>query len=273
MSKDSTMTTGRASLCALGEYLKRHCFFAPLQEQVQLPQKSVRYRPIGKLLDGLLGILCGAKTISQSNITIRVDPAVQRAFGRTGCAEQSTIARTLQASTAETVDQRSQVSWYYLKRYGQTPHHRFAERLLWVDVDVTPLPIGAQAEGSERTWMGRNRSKTGRKTLRCTASAYREMLHETLRRGKASAAPALKTALGEVETRLGWTRERRQQIVLRLDGGFGTTEVVNWLLSRGYHVVTKISHSGRVGKLRQSIGPWQPTSSPGRALAPVLTPH
>src|SRR5215470_8435281 len=133
MSKDSTMTTSRASLCALGEYLQRQCVFAPLREQVEVPQKTVRYRPIDKLLDGLLGILCGAKTISQSNGTIRLDPAVQRAFGRTGCAEQSTIARTLQASTLATVDQLSQVSWYYLKRYGQTPHHQYAERLLWVD--------------------------------------------------------------------------------------------------------------------------------------------
>src|SRR5438309_7321795 len=273
MYKHTTMTTGRASLCALGEYLRRHCFFAPLREQVQIPQKTVRYRPSDKVLDGLLGILCGAKTISQSNGTMRVDPAVERAFGRPGCAEQSTIARTLQACTAETVHQLDRVSWYYLKRYGHTPHHRFAECLLWVDVDVTPLPIGAQAEGSERTWMGRNRSKTGRKVLRWTASDYREILHDTLLRGKAAAVPALKTALGELETRLGWTRERRQRSVLRLDGGFGTTEVVNWLLSRGYHVVTKISHSGRVRKLRQALGPWQPTSSPGREIAAVLQPH
>src|SRR5437016_12356308 len=170
MSKDSTMTTGRASLCALGEYLKRHCFFAPAREQVQIPQKTVRYRPIDKVLDAVLGILCGAKTISQSNVTIRIDPAVQRAFGRTGCAEQSTIARTLQASTVETVAQLGRVSWYYLKRYGQTPHHRFTERLRWIDVDVTPLPIGAPAQGSERPRMGRNRRKTGRKTVRVTAS-------------------------------------------------------------------------------------------------------
>jgi Transposase DDE domain group 1 len=135
------------------------------------------------------------------------------------------------------------------------------------------MPIGAKAEGSERTWMGRNRSKTGRKTLRITASQYREILHETLLRGKATAVPALKAALLEVETHLGWTRERRAQIVLRLDGGFGTTEVLNWLLSRGYQVVAKISNQGRVQKLRQAIGPWQPTSSPGREIAVVLKPH
>ena len=273
MSKESPMTTSRASLCALGEYLKRHCFFAPLQEQVQVPQKTVRYRPIEQVLDGLLGILCGAKTLSQSNSTMRVDPAVQRACGRTGCAEQSTMARTLQASTAETVDHLSRVSWYSRKRSGQPPHHRFAERRLWVDMDVTPLPMGAQAEGSARPWMGRNRSKTGRKTLRCTASDDRAILHETWLRGKASAVPALKAARGARETRLGWTRERRQRMVLRLDGGVGTTDVLNWLLSRGYHVGTKISHSGRVRKLRQALGPWQPPSSPGRESAPVLQPH
>ena len=55
MAKDSTMTTSRASLCALGEYLKRRCFFTPLREQVQIPQKTVRHRPVDKLLDGLLG--------------------------------------------------------------------------------------------------------------------------------------------------------------------------------------------------------------------------
>jgi len=121
--------------------------------------------------------------------------------------------------------------------------------------------------------MGRNRSKTGRKTLRITASPDRESLYETLLRGTASAVPALQTALNEVETRLGWTRERRQRIVLRLDGGCGITEVLNGVLSRGYQGVAKISNRPRVQKLRQHIGPWQPTSSPGREIAAVLQPH
>ena len=74
MAKSTIRATGRASLCALGEYLRRRCFFAPLQEQVKIAQKVVKYRPIDKLLDGLLGILCGAKTIAQSRVTMKVDP-------------------------------------------------------------------------------------------------------------------------------------------------------------------------------------------------------
>jgi hypothetical protein len=81
MTNDSTMTTSRASLCALGEYLKRQCFFAPRVAQGHILQKQGRYRPSDQLLDGLLGLLCGAKTIAQSHVTMRVAPAVQRLDG------------------------------------------------------------------------------------------------------------------------------------------------------------------------------------------------
>jgi hypothetical protein len=121
--------------------------------------------------------------------------------------------------------------------------------------------------------MGRNRRKTGRKVVRWTASASKEILHETLLRGKAAAVPALQAALGALATRLGGTRERRQRMVLRLAGGFGTPDVLNWLRSRGSPVVAKISPRGRVRTWRQAVGPWQPTSSPGRESAAVLHPH
>lgn len=59
MSKLTTLTTSRASLCALGEYLHRRCFFAPFHERIKIAQKVVQYHPTEKLLDGLLGMLCG----------------------------------------------------------------------------------------------------------------------------------------------------------------------------------------------------------------------
>jgi hypothetical protein len=42
MAHSTTMATGRASLCALGEDLRRRCFLAPLQEQVTRAQKVVK---------------------------------------------------------------------------------------------------------------------------------------------------------------------------------------------------------------------------------------
>jgi hypothetical protein len=111
MAQDSMMTTSRASLCALGEYRRRQCCFAPLREQGQMPQQTVRSRPMEKIRDGLLGLLCGAKTSSQSPGPMRVAPAVPRACGRTGGAAQSTSARTLQAWTTAQVTQRERVSW------------------------------------------------------------------------------------------------------------------------------------------------------------------
>ena len=272
MNTPPTLPTGRASLCALGEYLRRRCFFAPLHEQVKITQKVVPYRPSEKLLDGLLGMLCGAKTIAHSHVTMKVDRAVQRAFGRKGCAEQSTIARTLHACTADNVAQLVRVCSHYLKRYGATPRHPFHRELWWVDADVTPLPIRAKAEGSERAWMGRHRSQTGRKMLRLSASEYREILHETLLRGKTWAVPALKAALVELEGKLGWRREIRPRMVIRLDSGFGTTAVLNWLLSRDDQVVAKISHRARVRKLGQQIGRGSPPRVRG-ATSQQCWPH
>jgi hypothetical protein len=146
MAKSTTPQSARASPCALGEYLRRRQFLAPLREQIKGPQKAVLHRPVDDLLHALLSLWCGAKTIAQSNVTIRTDPAVQRAFGRKGCADQSTIARTLQACTAETGAQLERVSWYYLKHQGLAPRPRCQDKLLWVDMDLTPLPAGAKAE-------------------------------------------------------------------------------------------------------------------------------
>ena len=85
--------------------------------------------------------------------------------------------------------------------------------------------------------------------------------------------PALTAALGARDTRLGWTRERRQRMVLRLAGGGGTTAGLHGRLSRGSQVGAKRSPSGRVRTWRQAVGPGQPTASPGRDSAAVRQPH
>jgi hypothetical protein len=52
-----------------------------------------------------IAILAGAKGMVEVKKRVLPDMALQRAFGREGCAEQSTIQDTLNASTEENVKQ------------------------------------------------------------------------------------------------------------------------------------------------------------------------
>ena len=111
MAKDILRTTRRASWCALGESRRRPCCLAPLRAQGQGPQQTVRSRPSDHVLEGLWGLLGGAKPSAPRQGTMRLAPAVPRACGRMGWAAQSPRARPLQARTAETVAPRRRVSW------------------------------------------------------------------------------------------------------------------------------------------------------------------
>jgi hypothetical protein len=56
--------------------------------------------PIDKLYDGFITILAGAHGMVEVNTRLRSDEALQRAFGREACAEQSVIQETLDACSA-----------------------------------------------------------------------------------------------------------------------------------------------------------------------------
>jgi hypothetical protein len=87
--------SGHASLCVLGVHLRRMDFFQPLEAHVKIGQKVLKYIPVQKLEMFLVGVLAGAKAVSQTATTVRLDPALISAFGLLGCAEQSSIAETL----------------------------------------------------------------------------------------------------------------------------------------------------------------------------------
>src|SRR5207253_1126322 len=63
-------------------------------------------------------------------------------------------------------------------RYSRARRHDFAHSILVLDLDLSPLPASRRAEGSERGYMGRNRSKTGRKLVRVRAAGYQETVWE-----------------------------------------------------------------------------------------------
>ena len=286
MSQDNTATPARvwydsahASLCLLGEYLRRTGFFAPLEAQLQIQQKTLKYTPVQKLEMFFVALLAGAKAVSHTSTTVGVDPALCAAFGLPGCADQSVIAATLNAATPADVAALQAVLAETFRRFSQARRHDLTQDLLVLDVDLSPLPASRQAEGSERGYMGRCRSKTGRKLVRVRAAQYQETVWETVVPGRtAESLAVLQEALTQAEQLLGLAGEdeaaqtRRGRVEIRLDSGWGSEAMITWLLVRGYQVTGKFKSSSRVRKLVRGITEWQPTSSPGREVAPVPSP-
>ena len=100
--------TGRASLAALGVKLKELKLFEPIEQTVQIAQKTICDRPTDKLYDAFISLLAGAHGLVEINTRLRADQALQCAFGRSRCAEQSVVQDTLHACPPENVEQMEQ---------------------------------------------------------------------------------------------------------------------------------------------------------------------
>src|ERR671928_1860368 len=273
------LASSHASLCALGAYLRQIDFFAPLEARVHLHQKTVKYTPIQKIELVFVALLAGAKAIAQTGTTLRIDPALQRAFGLPGCADQSVLAETLNAATEQDVAALRTAVEELFRQHSQACRHDFTQHLLVLDIDLSPLPASRNAEGAERCYMGCCRSRTGRKLVRGRAGPYQETVWEAIRRGRTlEGLDLLKEAVLEAERVLGLagdddqTRAKRARTEIRLDSSWGSTAAINWALLRGYQVTTKFKSTGRVTKLVRPIQAWQPTASPGREVAAVREP-
>src|SRR5919202_4774760 len=275
----ASFESSHASLCALGAYLRQIDFFAPLEARVQIKQKVVRYTPIQKVEMVFVALLAGAKAISHTGTTLRVDPALQRAFGLPGCAEQSVLAETLNAATDKDVAALRTAVEELFRQHSQACRHDFTQDLLVLDIDLSPLPASRKAEGAERCYLGGCRSRAGRKLVRVRASPYQETVWEAIRRGRTlERLDLLKEAVLEAERVLGLagadegTRAKRARTEIQLDSSWGSTAAINWVLLRGYQVTTKFKSSGRVQKVVRPIQAWQPTARPGREVAAVPEP-
>jgi hypothetical protein len=232
--------SGHASLCLLGVHLRRKGFFKPLEAHLKIGQKVLKYTPVQKLEMLLVGVLAGAQAVSQTAITVRLDPALISAFGLLGCADQSSIAQTLNAATEQEVADLQAALGELFGSYSQAQRHDFAHEMLVLDIDLSPLPASSAAEGSERGYMGRYRSKTGRKLVRVRAADTQEIVWETVISGRrVESLPVLQEAISGMESRLGLggegadTLKKRGRPEIRLDRGWGSGPNITWLLERG----------------------------------------
>lgn len=141
-------------LSVLGYCLMRTNFLAPVFSGLSLPLKTVDHTPQAKLCDLLVSILTGCRAVSQVNTRTRPDLVLARAWQRPKFAEQSTLMRTLDCFDQASLAQLRSGSQTIFRQESCTLRHDFDQDWLWVDIDLTPLPISKHAEGSTKGHMG-----------------------------------------------------------------------------------------------------------------------
>jgi hypothetical protein len=257
--------TPHASLCLLGTSVQQHGILTTLEQGVTIKQKTLRYTPAQKVTMVLIGLLSGMRSVSNLDTTLRVDPAVQRAFGLPGCAEQSVIADTVNAATAADVAALRTAIEGIMAREGTALHHDFAAHLLVLDVDLSPAPCGRTAEGARRGYMGRHRGRQGRKLLRVRAAASQETLYETVIPGNAvESLPLVEEVVARIETLYAMdgadqaAAAKRAQTEWRMDSGWGSDSILTFLIGRGYQVIGKFRSHSRIRRLARSVEQWEP---------------
>jgi Transposase DDE domain group 1 len=248
----SKRQTAFGGLWVLGRYLTDEGVLEPLSD-VRIAQKSVEHSPTQKLTDALMGILCGCKATYETNVRVRPDVPLQQAFGRKRVAEHSTIQRTLDAFTEHNVAQLREAVESIGRRHSRLPYHPYEREMLVVEVDLTGLRASKKAKLSTKGYFSGERNATGRQLVKAISPGYGEVIFCKLHPGNTNSCEVLKQTMNEVERVLGSSPHNRQRTLIRLDGGFGTDENIEWLCSWGYQFVVKGYGGGRAGKLARSV--------------------
>lgn len=270
--------TAHASLAALGLKLRQLDLFAPIREHVQIAQKTVRYTPADKRYDAFIALLAGAHGLVELNQRLRADPALQAAFGRAACAEQSVVQDTLDACSAENVAQLEQALDVVYRQHSRGYRHDYARDWQLLDIDMSGLPCGKKAAFATLGYFAKQRNRRGRQLGRVLATRYHEVVVDRLFSGTTQLNTAVLPLVLAAERTLALDEARRQRTLIRLDAGGGSVAAINWLLARGYHVLAKDYSTKRAQLLADSVTEWiadprQPERQAGLVTTPAECYH
>ena len=248
--------SSHVSLAALGRKIKKLKMFEPVEQKVKIAQKIVKYSPSEKLLDAFVTLLTGAQGMVEVNKRLKADLGLQRAFGRTGCAEQSVVQDTLDACTAENVTQMHQAMEVIFRRYSQTYRHDYQLNWQILDADMTGRPCGKKAKFASKGYFAKQRNRRGRQEGYIIGTWYDEIVAERLFDGKTQLNKALQSLVEAAEKALELDAHKRRRTILRLDSGGGSVEDINWMLTRDYQVHGKDYSGARAKTLAESVTEW-----------------
>jgi hypothetical protein len=246
-------STAHASLAALGVHLRRLDLFGPIRDQVHIAQKTVRSTPTDKLYDAFIALLAGAQSLVEINGRLRPDPALQAAFGRSACAEQSVVQATRDACSEESVRQLEAAWTTIYRRHSQGYRHPYPTDWQILDVDMSGMPCGKKAALATTGYFAKQRNRRGRQLGRVMATRYREIVVDRLCDGKTPLNTALLPLVTAAEATLDLDEAKRQRALIRIDAGAGSISDINGLLMRGYFVVTKDDSTVRARLLAAQV--------------------
>lgn len=204
----------------------------------------------------LITILAGAHGLSEINTRLRSDPALQRAFGREACADQSVVQETLNACTSTNVAQMMQALNDIFQRRSLACRHDFRARMLLLDIDLTGLPCGKKCEDATKGYHGEVGIRWGRQMGRVIAAHYEEVVIDRLYPGNLHLTKVVRPIVEDLEKALALDEEKRKQTIIRMDAGGGSLDEVNWLLERGYQIHGKDISATRAESFVQTVTHW-----------------
>jgi hypothetical protein len=245
-----------------------------LERHVRIRQKVLKYRPVDKLQDCFINMLAGGAGVVETNHRVRPSRGLQHAFGRQGCAEQSTISDTLNACTAENVAEMRAALQVLFRQHSRSYRHAYEKHYQVLDIDMTGMPAGRQGEGVSKGYFAHARNRRGRQLGRVLATHYDEIVVDRLYPGKRQLEKSLRELVSAAEEVLALDEARRRHTILRTDAGGGDDDNIDWLLQRGYHLITKVKNWRRAHTLAQSVSHWYVDPKvPLREVGWVTQPH
>jgi hypothetical protein len=158
----TTQFTPRATLAALGCHLQELKLFDVVREHVKIAQKMVIHAPADKLYDAFITIRAGAHGLVEANTHLRSDAALQAAFGRSSCADQSTIQATLNAASEDNVAHMRSALQEIYRTHSQGYRHKYRLRPHVLDIDLLGLPCGKKAALATKGYVANQRNRRGR---------------------------------------------------------------------------------------------------------------
>jgi hypothetical protein len=190
----------------------------------KLRYRVVKYTPTEKLYDALISLLAGAHGLVEINTRLRTDPGLQKAFGRSACAEQSVVQETLDACSAENVTQLQHALDEIYQQHSRGYQHDYAAGFQLLDVDRSGTPCGPKAAFATKGYFAGQYHRRGRQLGRVLATVYEEVVVDRLFAGNVQLIKALQPLVEAAEGTLRLDEAKRKRTIIRVDAGAGTLD-------------------------------------------------